>query len=141
MIHIHCPTKKAYILVAFSDEACVLRFPSESGEIPGLALDAKPLVSINEQLMERLARFSKEQQLELNLSKFEIRQDLAFSLKLPDGEDAVLYLGSYVGSYSGMLTQKLTSWSDLSALIRLMPQNRNRLPYLKALQVFSGEVF
>jgi len=133
-MHLHCPTTKAVLLVGFLSDEGILRFPTEGKEVPGLFLDVKPLTPINEQFCERLREFVAEENVGLHL---QIRQDILIRVDLPSGEESTMFLGRY----SGASKHDIKEWSDLSSLIKSMPKDRSRLPYLKALQVLSGEVF
>lgn len=133
-MHLNCPTKKAILLVGFSSEEGVLRFPSDGKEVPGIFMDVSPLKPINEQFCERLREFAAEENVGLHL---QIRQDMLIRVDLPSGEETTLFLGRY----NGACKQDVKTWPDLSTLIKSMPKDRSRLPYLKALQALSGEVF
>lgn len=130
-MHLFCPTEKAVLLLGIKDELGVFRFPLQSQFAPGLFLQVKVGLPINDQLMERAEDYLGEASLRQAL---EIHQQFSKPIELADGGKATLYLG---------VLKKLdhfdaSSWSAMSPLLRGLSSRHNRMVYMLALQVFAG---
>jgi len=129
-MHVYCPTQKAVVLVGFLSPEKILVFPSQSVAYPGLHLENKALVPIYDQIMTHIEKHC----LLNDLGKsFDLHPDFAEPLQC--GEDlATLDLGS-IKDLNEPLPRYLQT---LPVLIRGMPKDRSRLPYLKAWQTLTG---
>ena len=128
-ILIHCPTDTAILLLGLKREDGVLVFPSNSEEIPGIVATIDPSLPINPQLLELASRRSGVHTRELS-----VWQEFQESVKLPSGENATLYAAKAL-IIPHSLPDHVTT---LPEMLRRMPPTRNRVGYMKALQVFAG---
>lgn len=133
MQRLYCQTDRAILLVGVPDDNGVLKFPESAGSeaAPGLHLEPRPLLSIDQQLMAEATRvFGKDVALHLSLV-----QEFEDPLTLPDGKTATLYLGTLTPAAEIAV---LPAWRSLPDLMRGMSKDRGRLPYLRAWQVLTG---
>ncbi len=129
-LHLYCPTPRAILLLGFVNEQDILVFPSQSTVVPGLHFENKPLVPINDQIVQCVEQYCQRKDLAPRLY---IDQEFAETIVLESGE-ATLYL-AMMRDYNETLPRYLHT---LPFLLRGMPKERKRLSYLKAFQVLSG---
>ena len=130
-LQVFCKTEIAIVLVGVADEKGFLRFPSSAPETPGIMLNVRPRTSINELILAKIGDFLGSQ---FSAQGIDIDQEYHDSVFLSDGREATLYL-AHINQHPELVSN---DWSTLPELLRGMPQNRNRLPYLRAWQVLSG---
>lgn len=133
MRRLYCPTEQAILLVGVPDANGVLKFPvtAGTGGAPGLHFTPKALLSIDQQLVAEASRV-----LGRDLStRIDVVQEFADDVVLEGGVRATLYLGT-VGKDLGL--QADPAWEALPTMMRAMPKDRSRLPYLRAWQVLTG---
>lgn len=129
-MHVYSPTSKVIFLVGFFNQENVLVFPSQNVQFPGLHFDAKPLVSIYDQLLECIEKYCMREDLR---QYFDLDRFFAETVLIAE-EEATLYVGT-VKNLDGLLPRYLHT---LPSLLRGMDKNRSRLVYLKALQTLTG---
>jgi hypothetical protein len=130
MQRLYCPTETAILLVGIPDANGVLKFPV-AGDPPGLHVAARPLISIDQQLVAAASEaLGKDIALHLSLE-----QEFADDVALPDGKTATLYVGT-VAKTAGI--QAPGSYQSMPDILRAMAKTRGRLPYLRAWQVLTG---
>lgn len=126
---IHCPTDTAILLFGMKREDGLLLFPSDSEHTPGIITIVNTSLPINPQLLE-----VAQQRSGLPMIEISIWQEFQESIMLASGETATLYAAK-----SLMVPHNLpTEVKTLPEMLRGMPPNRNRVAYMKALQVFAG---
>jgi len=130
-MHIFCPTEKAVFLLGIKDDLGIFRFPVQSQFAPGLFLQVKAGLPINDQLMDRAESYLGETSLRHVL---EIHQQFSGSVELADGGKATLYLG-VLKKFEHF---DISTWSAMSPLVRGLSSRSNRMVYMLALQVFAG---
>lgn len=126
---IHCPTNTAILLLGLKRDNGVFVFPSSSEEIPGILAAIDPSLPINPQLLELASRRSGVHPREIS-----VWQEFQETIKLPSGEDATLYAAKAL-LIPHTIPDDVTT---LPEMLRRMPATRNRVAYMKALQVFAG---
>jgi hypothetical protein len=129
---LQCKTDVATLLLAVADASGVLRFPADGRFEPfyGLHVAVKPLLPIGPQLVEAAS-------LALGIQStiaMDLCQDFADELHLPDGQLSTVYTGRLDSS----VVTAPTSWLSLPEILKNMPKDRRRLPYLRAWQVLTG---
>ena len=126
---IHCPTDIAVLLVAVKREDGLLVLPTDAGDVPGIICHVNPSLPINPQLLEAAA-------LRTCLPKIEIViwQEFQCEIQMPNGEPATVYAARTIKTPDLIPGDA----KPLPDLMRAMPPNRNRVAYMKAMQVLSG---
>ena len=129
-------TRYAVILLARPDSRGVQRFSGGSVALPGLFVEPDPHVPLSKQVPRFLAVELTEPAL---ATTARLEHILSPTLKIQDHGEATL-----------LLCSAPTPWPDsikpisLPELLRAMPHNKNRVPYMKAFQhlmgVASGEL-
>lgn len=119
----------AVLLIGFPDERGVLRFP-EIRFVP------KALTPIAEQLL-REASASAQTDLARRVT---LVDQFCDETTLPDGTTATVYLMTLdahqpQGAAAPYVDQ---AWRSFPDILRAMPRDRGRLPYLRAWQVITG---
>lgn len=130
MLHIHCKTPVAILLAAMPDERDLMRFPQNGAGLPGLAFEVASGMPINVQLIEFLWAHLGDK-----VKGIDIIQDYSGEVQLPDGRAATVYLATVNGRFPLPPDAK-----TMPEILRGMPKDRNRLPYLKAWQVLTGSL-
>jgi hypothetical protein len=126
---IHCPTNTAVLLFGLKRDDGVIVFPSDSVQIPGIVSPVNPSLPINPQLLELAHRRSGIPMIEIS-----VWQEFQETVKLPGGDSATLYAAKAL-----IIPQSLPGdVTTLPQMLRSMPPDRNRVAYMKALQVFAG---
>lgn len=130
-LHLQCPTDFAILLCAVADERGVLRFPSnDATELPGLNFAVEAGVPINEQLVK-----AAENLLKVKLGgKLDVSQDFADPITRADGSAATLY----VATVQEGAKRADESWPSLPEILRNLPKDKGRVPYLRAWQILTG---
>lgn len=126
---IHCPTDTAVLIVGMRREDGLLLFPTDAGDIPGIVRKINTSLPINPQLIDMAAERTGMPRIEIS-----VWQEFECTIVLPDGEPATVYAAR-------VLQTAYTFPEDVKILpdiLRGMPPNRNRVAYMKAMQVFSG---
>ena len=126
---IHCPTDTAVLLVAIRREDGLLVIPTDSGEIPGIVRTINSSLPINPQLLE-----IAEERTGLPKIEIFIWQEFECQIQLPNGEPATIYAAKTIKTPDEIPADAKT----LPEILRAMPANRNRVAYMKAMQVISG---
>jgi hypothetical protein len=126
---IHCPTDIAVLLVAVKREDGLLVLPTDGGDVPGIICQVNPSLPINPQLLDAAAHRT-------GLPKIEIAiwQEFQCEIQMPNGALATVYAARTIKTPNVVPTDA----KPLPELMRSMPPNRNRVAYMKAMQVFSG---
>lgn len=133
MLHIYCNTPVAVFLCGLRDTTGVLRFPPVEGDVPGLSFETRPRTPINEQLIDQLKEtLARETGASAENLELDINQEYSDTVDLPDGRQGTLYVA--IGSG----VEGPESWPRLPDLLRAMPADRSRVPYLRAWQVLTG---
>lgn len=127
---IYCPTDHAILLLACHTNDSLLRFPIESGELPGLSLRIPGLTPINQLLLDR-ARTVLPAEVMPHLN---IYQDFSERVEFNDQSKATVFLASLIHE----TWQPPETWPTLPLLIRSMGKNSNRIAYMKALQYLAS---
>jgi hypothetical protein len=126
---IHCPTNVAVLLVAVKRNDGLILVPSDPGDIPGIIIAVDTCLPINPQLLA-----AAEKRTGLGMSDLSIWQEFQTEVTLPSGDLATVYAAQTLRSPTVIPPDART----LPELMRSMPANRNRVAYMKVLQVFSG---
>ena len=128
---INCPTPKALLIAPLKDERGVLHLPVEKGELPGITLDVKASMGINEQLLQLIEeRFGVAPAHKY----FSIEQDLTLTMSLNDG-DAVT---AYLALHNGEGVTNAGEYPVFMDVLRHYPANKNRKTLFKAFQYFAS---
>jgi hypothetical protein len=109
-----------------------MRFPQNGGALPGLVLEVAGGLPINVQLIELLWTHLGER-----IKGVDVTQAFSGEVTLPDGRQATVYLATVNGQRE-LTTADGRLAPTLPEILRGMPKDRNRLPYLRAWQVLSG---
>lgn len=123
-MHLYCPTDTAILLLATKDEGGVMRFPP-------IEIAARPLVSIDEQIVQAA---SAALGLDLTL-KIRIEQQYADEMTRADGTVTTVYLATVS---DGVAPPAKKEWPTLPDLLRSLPKDRSRLPFMRAWQILTG---
>lgn len=126
---IHCPTDKVILLLGLKRDDGLILLPSDSTETPGILANVDTRLPINPQLLELAQKRSGLPAIEIS-----IWQEFQESVTLVDGTTATLYAAKAL-AYPQTMPADVTTLPDM---LRRMPPNRNRVAYMKALQVFAG---
>ena len=130
MIRPYCKTDLAFFMVGIKDEKGVMRFPDDKNVRPGIFIEVKPLIPINELMVDGLKRVLGPDWK----PDFNICQELSEEIELEDGRSATVYVGT-VPDHS---FQAPGDWPSMPDILRSMPKNKGRISYLKAWQVLTG---
>ncbi len=135
MLSINCPTSWAILLFVVRDQKGVLRLPRDGdGDEPaaqGILFQARPLMPIQEQLVTQASRVVKEDMAR----RIAVDQAYADTVTLASGEAATLYLARLPETDP---LRAPDAWPTFPAMLRALPSDRRRLPFLRAFQVASG---
>lgn len=126
---IHCPTDQVILLLGLKRDDGLILLPSDSTETPGIMASVDSRLPINPQLLELAHKRSGLPSIEIS-----IWQEFQESVTLLDGTKATLYAAKAL-AYPQAMPADVTTLPDM---LRKMPPNRNRVAYMKALQVFAG---
>ncbi len=126
---IHCPTDKVILLLGLKRDDGLILLPSDSTETPGILASVDARLPINPQLLELAHKRSGLPSIEIY-----IWQEFQESVTLLDGATATLYAAKALAYPEAIPADAIT----LPEMLRKMPPNRNRVAYMKALQVFAG---
>ena len=109
-----------------------MRFPTISPALPGIPIDVRMNMPINEQLAYCASEYLGHGAL--LASHIDVAQDFVEIFPGEDGSSMSLYVASlhFRHGISDL------SWPTMPQLLRTMPSNRTRLPYLKAWQLLLG---
>ena len=133
-----CPTTRAILLLGVRvGSPAIVRVPDARCVPPGRVFTPQPLVPIDEQLI-KLAQEILGARMHGTVSICQDYTDLVLldpnlPSEHPDAA-AVLYLATC--DLDGMPTDVM--WPSFPELLRAMPKDRARLPYLRAFQVLAG---
>ena len=130
-MHIRCLTEHAILLLGVFDDKQVMRFPDEGKTHGGLLLNVDINLPIDPQLLDRA---KAHVDTDFDARHVTIYQEFDEVIDLPDTGSATVYLGQ-------VASEGLTAgndWASFPELIRRLPKDRSRLPYLKAWQVLTG---
>jgi len=132
-LHVKCQTTYAILLLGVNSSSDpTLRFPANSDDVPGLLVKTNPSLGINEQFFDYLEKgFFRGENLRKVLV---INQEYQDRLTLPDGQEATLYVGTLELKESHLDPK----WKTIPQIMRDLPQDRGRLPFLRAWQVLAG---
>ena len=135
-MHIYCPTEHAILLLGFPDHQGVLSFPTQNTVIPGILLPVKPLTPINDQIISFVFNHW-DQATGKNLHLW---QNFSSSISLGEKKEATLYVGRVDETFSATRDKQGSSfsWSTLPQILKALPKDKSRLPYIKAFQVLTG---
>jgi hypothetical protein len=126
---IHCPTDIAVLLIAVKREDGLLVIPSDAGEVPGIICQVNTSLPINPQLLDAASKRTGLPKMEVV-----IWQEFQCEIQMPNGEPATVYAARTIKTPDVIPADA----KPLPDLMRAMPANRNRVAYMKAMQVFSG---
>jgi len=127
-----CKTDVAILFVGIPDAHDVLRFPSNAPEagFPGLHVTLQPALGVGEQLTQALSGF-----LGVDVGRhLEVNATFADELKPATGPAATLYVA--VLRMSGVVAEP--AWPSLPDVLRSLPRDKGRVPYLRSWQVLTG---
>ena len=128
---IYCKCDHAILLAAVPDSRGVLRFPSNTQSLqPGLHVAVRALIPIYDQLTQAVSALIGQDVAR----QLHIWDDFADELTLLGGNAAIMY----VASLNGVTPEMAETWPVMPAILRALPKNRGRLPYLRAWQVLQG---
>lgn len=130
-----CGTDQALLLLAVPDAHGVLRFPTDpqGGLLQGFAgivIPVAPLLPIAPQLLDKASEV--------------IGRDIHLSCELyPEFADEVsLFAEEKITVFLAKLThpevKSPPEWPSLPEILRQMPRDRRRLPYMRAMQILTG---
>jgi hypothetical protein len=131
-----CQTTHATIIVGYKCPDGVIRCPTDAGIWPGINLSVNPLLPINSQLIDTAQAFV--------LNKFKVTDVVQECLGLLEpkleiiGSESSLYVGYLQPAVDENLSEFWPSWRTFPDILRSLANNRSRLPYLKAWQIFAG---
>ena len=126
---IHCPTDTAVLLLALKREDGLLLVPTDEGPIPGIVRQINPSLPINPQLLDMAFERTGIPRIEIA-----VWQEFQDTISMPDGGQATVY-----AARSLLLPKDMPlDAKPLPEILRAMPPNRNRVAYMKVMQVFSG---
>jgi hypothetical protein len=126
---IHCPTDIAVLLLALKREDGLILIPTDDGPIPGIVRRVNTTLPINPQLLDIAAERTKIPRIEIS-----IWQEFQDGILMPDGSRATVYAARSL-IQPELIPQDARPLPDI---LRSMLPNRNRVAYMRALQVFSG---
>jgi len=126
---VHCPTNTAILLVGLKRDDGLLVFPSDGKIVPGIVTSVNPSLPINPQLLDVANKRTGIPAIEIL-----VWQEFQEPVKLSNGEDATLYAARTIVKPHHIPSDVTT----LPEMLRSMPADRNRVAYMKALQVFAG---
>ena len=132
MVMLRCQTDQALLLVALADAEGVLRFPSDFSHetFYGLHVNIKPLLPVAPQILE-----AASQALGFDVSlTMDLCQEFADEIPLSHETKTTVFVGLVTHPEFKAPTQ----WLCLPDMLRSMPKDRRRLPYLRALQILTG---
>lgn len=109
----------------------VFTFPSNNKKIPGLYKEGYQLEYLNSEIKSWLASSSG---ISESIEQLELKAILTPDLFLDNSRVGRLYLLEYPLVFDC----KEGSYQTLPEILRSIPKDRNRLPYIKSLQVFAG---
>ncbi len=127
---LYCRTDVAVLLLACQTGQSLLRFPIQSGELPGLAIHVPGMSPINDLLLAKAREVLPAE----HLHRVRVVQDFVESVFLNDGTEVSLFLAS-VEFHDW---EPPETWPTLPLMIRSMAKNKNRVPYMKALQYLAS---
>jgi hypothetical protein len=117
------------LLIAIKREDGLIMVPTDPGTIPGIRKTINPSLPINPQLLDMAAERTGLPAMEIS-----IWQEFQDTVTLEDGQLATVYAAKTIKTPDSMPHDAIT----LPQILRSMPPNRNRVAYMKVLQVFSG---
>ncbi|MCB9228378.1 MAG: hypothetical protein H6618_02085 [Deltaproteobacteria bacterium] len=123
-----CPAGNAILFLALPDSKGVFRFPSVHSRYPGLHFQPDHRRPLCDQFIRVV---SDELGEPVSGMQIEIFQD--FCEMLP-GHDSCVYAGRFLQPRHLIRPH----WLPLPLLLKQMPSDRSRLPFLKAWQLLSG---
>ena len=126
---IYCPTDTAVLVVGLRREDGLLLFPTDAGDVPGIVRKINTSLPINPQLIDMAVERTGMPRIEIS-----VWQEFECTIVLPDGEPATVYAARVIQT-AHVIPDDVKTLPDI---LRGMPQNRNRVAYMKAMQVFSG---
>lgn len=126
---IHCPTDIAVLLVAVKRDDGLIVIPTDAGDVPGIICNVDPSLPINPQLLDAASQRTGLPKIEIS-----VWQEFQCEIQMPEGLPATVYAARALKIPDSVPTDA----KPLPELMRSMPPNRNRVAYMKALQVFSG---
>jgi hypothetical protein len=126
---IHCPTDVAVLLLALKRDDGLLLIPTDEGPIPGIVRRVHTALPINPQLQDMAFERTGIPRLEIS-----IWQEFQDTITMPDGGKATVYAARSLVHPEDMPQDA----KPLPEILRNMPANRNRVAYMKVMQVFSG---
>ena len=132
MVMLRCQTNQALLLVALADAEGVLRFPSDFSHetFYGLHVSIKPLLPVAAQILEAASHA-----LGFDVSRtLDLCQEFADEIPLSHEMKATVFVGLVTHPEFKAPAQ----WLCLPDILRSMPRDRRRLPYLRALQILTG---
>ena len=124
-----CPTDHAVLLIDLKREDGLIMVPTDPGEIPGILRAINPSLPINPQLLNMAHERTGLPDIEIS-----IWQEFQCVITLPSGDEATVYAARALKLPDAIPSDAKT----MPEILRGMPANRNRVAYMKVLQVFSG---
>jgi hypothetical protein len=135
---LYCPTTQALLLLGVrAGEPAILRAPDALASPPGRLFTPRPLIPIDEQLAALALEIAGPAARSTLTIEQEYTDLIPIRADLPAGHPeaaATLYLATceLPAIPAGAV------WPSFPELLRAMPKDRARLPYLRAFQVLSG---
>lgn len=138
MTHLYCRTEQAILLlVARTGPTGLMLLPDGRSQPPGRLFTPKPLLPIQEQLLAMAKDILSNQvgdhfTVEQNYSdRVILRRDLPEDH--PQASATLYLISCELASHSAS-----EAWPSFPEVLRTLPRNRDRLPYLRAFQVLAG---
>lgn len=131
---IRCPTEDAILLAGFTDAIGVMRYATQSNEMPGLHLKPTSGLPLHDQLAARFKEYLQAKCINRDANlKLTLNHHFEETLEVPGGNPVTLYLGQVSWDLDPP-----NNWPTMADLLRGMPKNRHRLAYMRALQLLSN---
>jgi hypothetical protein len=130
-MHIHCSTEHAIFLLGVFDKKKVMRFPDEGETHAGVRLQPSKSIPIDPQLLAACKKYLVDG---FDNRAVSIYQEFDEVVTIPGLGETTVYLG--VVDEEAMTAPD--EWAVFPDIIRRLPKDRTRLPYLKAWQVLTG---
>lgn len=124
-------TELVLILVAAQDERRLWRVRADEPGLPGIVARIDYAAPLNKQIRRAAAAAIG---LESRSEDLVVHGPLTPVIELDDGRQAALVLVQLTPEQ----LEAPSSWPTFPVVLRALPKNKSRLPYMKALQILSG---
>lgn len=138
MTQLYCPTEQAILLLVVRTGATgLMRLPDGFNKPPGRLFSPRPLLPIAEQLYALAADTLQDPARSALVLEPNYTDRVLLRPELPE-DDPRATASLYLVSCELASQDVSTAWPSFPELLRAMPRNRARLPYLRAFQVLAG---